>query len=50
MTISRNVLYLIIGALVVVTAVVAYNLHQERQKKTGIEISVGERGISIEKK
>lgn len=50
MTISRNTLFLIIGALAVVTAVVGYQLYQERQKKTGIEISVGERGISIEKK
>jgi len=48
MTISRNALYLIIGALVVVTAVVGYQLYQERQKKAGIEISVGDRGISIE--
>jgi hypothetical protein len=50
MTISRNVLYLIVGALAVVTAVIGYQLYQERQKKTGLEISVGERGISIEKK
>jgi len=33
MTISRNALYLIIGALVVVTAVVGYQLYQERQKR-----------------
>ena len=45
-----HALYLIIGALVVVTAVVGYQLYQERQKKAGIEISVGDRGISIEKK
>ena len=47
---NRNTLYLVIGALVVVTVVIGYQLYQERQKKTGIEISVGERGISIEKK
>jgi hypothetical protein len=47
---NRNVLYLIIGALVVATAVFSYQLYQERQKTTGIEINVGERGISIEKK
>jgi hypothetical protein len=50
MIISRNVLYGIIAVLAVVTAVVGYQLYQERQKKSGIDISIGERGISIEKK
>lgn len=47
---NRNILYLVIGALAIAAAVVGYQLYQERQKTTGIEISVGERGISIEKK
>jgi predicted negative regulator of RcsB-dependent stress response len=47
---KRNVLYLVIGVLVVVTVVIGYQLYQERQKTTGVEISVGQRGISIEKK
>ena len=46
---SRNILFLIIGALVVVVAVLGYQFYQERQK-TGIEINVGKSGISIEKK
>ena len=50
MTIGRNTLYLIIGALVIVGAVLGYQLYQEKQKKTGLDISIGERGISIEKK
>ena len=49
-TMSRNVLYLIIAVLAVGSAVVGYQLYQERQKTTGIAISVGDRGISIEKK
>jgi hypothetical protein len=40
----------VIGALVVVTVVIGYQLYQERQKTTGIEINVGKSGISIEKK
>ena len=48
-SVNRNVLYLIIGALVVATAVFGYQLYQERQK-TGIDISIGDKGISIEKK
>ena len=47
---KRNVLYLVIGVLVVVTVVIGYQLYQERQKTTGIEINVGKTGISIEKK
>ena len=47
---NRNVLYLVIGALVVAAGVFGYMLYQERQKATGIEINVGKSGISIEKK
>jgi len=47
---NRNVLYLIIGALVVATVVFGFQLYQERQKTTGIEINVGKSGVSIEKK
>jgi len=47
---NRNVLYLIICALVAVAAVLGYQLYQERQKTTGIEINIGKGGISIEKK
>jgi len=48
---NRNVLYLIIGALIVAIAVFGYQLYQERQKTTGsIDINIGKSGISIEKK
>jgi predicted negative regulator of RcsB-dependent stress response len=47
---KRNTLYLIIGALVIATAVVGYQLYQERQKPKGLQINLGEKGISIEKK
>jgi len=47
---NRNVLYLVIGVLAVVAVVFGYQLYQERQKTTGVEISIGDRGISIEKK
>jgi hypothetical protein len=47
---SRNVLRVAIGVLVVVTVVIAYQLYQERQKTTGIDISVDKGRISIEKK
>jgi hypothetical protein len=47
---SRNILYAVVGALAVVSTIFAYKLYQERQKSTGIEINVGKSGISIEKK
>lgn len=47
---NRNILYLVIGALAAVGVVLGYQFYQERQKTTGVEISIGERGISIEKK
>ena len=47
---NRNVLYLVVGVLVITAGVFGYMLYQERQKTTGIEINVGKSGISIEKK
>jgi hypothetical protein len=47
---NRNLLYLVIAVLAVASAAFGFQLYQERQKLTGIEINVGERGISIEKK
>ncbi len=47
---NRNVLYFVIGALVITTLVLSYYFYQERQKTTGIEINVGKSRISIEKK
>ena len=47
---NRNILYGVIAVLAVASAIVGYQLYQERQKTTGVQISVGERGISIEKK
>lgn len=47
--ISRNMLYLVIGGLAVATAVLGYWYYQERQK-TGIDISIGKSGISIDKR
>jgi hypothetical protein len=48
--VNRNMLYLIIGVLAVAAAVFGYQLYQERQQTTGIEINIGKSGITIEKK
>ena len=47
---NHNVLYLVIGALAVIAGLLGYQSYQEQQKPTGVEISVGEHGISIEKR
>ena len=47
---SRNALYFVVGALLVVAIVVGYLLYQERQKSSGIDINVGKSGISVETK
>ena len=49
-TMNRNVLYLVIGALAAAAGVFGYQLYQERQKTSGVEINVDKSGISIEKK
>ncbi len=50
MTMNRNTLLVIIGVLAIAAAIFGYQLYQERQKTSGIEINVGKGGISIEKK
>lgn len=45
-----NILYLAIGALVVVAAVLGYQLYQDRKEPKGVQLNIGERGISLEKK
>jgi RsiW-degrading membrane proteinase PrsW (M82 family) len=47
---NRNHLYLVIGALTVAVVVLSYLFYQERQKTTGVDITVGKSGISIEAK
>jgi hypothetical protein len=45
-TVNRNTLYLLIGLLVLGLIVLGYLYYQE--SRSGIDISIGEQGISIE--
>ncbi len=45
-----NILYLAIGALVVVVAVLGYQLYQDRHPPEGLDIRVGPGGLSIQGK
>ena len=45
---NRNILYLVIGALVVAVGVLGYQLYQERKEPSGVHIKIGP--LSIEGK
>jgi predicted negative regulator of RcsB-dependent stress response len=47
---NRNVMYLIIGALVVVVGVLGYQLYQARKQPEGVQINVGPDGLKIQGK
>ncbi len=46
----NNMLYLVIGALAVVAAVLGYNLYKEKKQPDGVQINIGPGGLTIEKK
>ena len=47
---NRNVLYFIIGALVVALRVLGYNLYQAKKEPEGLQINVGPNGLKIQNK
>jgi hypothetical protein len=47
---NRNVLYAAIGALVIVAAVLGYNLYQAKKQPEGLQINVGPDGLKIQSK
>jgi hypothetical protein len=47
---NKNVLYLIIGVLVVAVAVLGFNLYQARKQPEGLQINVGPDGLKIQSK
>ncbi len=47
---NRNFLYAIIGALAVATAVFGYQSYKAQQEPSGVQISIGENGLSITEK
>jgi hypothetical protein len=47
---NRNLLFLIIGALVVVVGVLSYNLYQDKRQPEGLQINVGPNGLKIQGK
>jgi hypothetical protein len=47
---NRNVMFLIIGALIVGIGVLGYNLYQAKKEPQGLQINVGPNGLKIENK
>jgi hypothetical protein len=50
MPVNRNLLFMIIGALVVVVGVLSYNLYQDRKQPEGLQINVGPNGLKVQGK
>jgi hypothetical protein len=47
---NRNILFLIIGALLVGMGVLGYNLYQAKKEPSGVQINVGPDGLKIQSK
>lgn len=47
---NRNLLFLVIGALIVAVSVLGYNLYQAKKPPDGIQINLGPGGVKIESK
>jgi hypothetical protein len=47
---NRNILFLIIGALIVAVGVLGYNLYQTKKEPDGVQINLGPNGLKIQNK
>ena len=47
---SRNLMFLIIGALIVAVGVLGYSLYQSKKEPDGLQINVGPGGVKIQSK
>lgn len=50
MPISRNILFLIIGGLIVAVAALGYKVYQDHKEPKGVQLNIGPAGVSVEKK
>jgi hypothetical protein len=47
---NRNVLSLAVGALAVCVVILGYKVYQDNRQPKGVQINIGQGGISVEKK
>ena len=45
-----NIVYLVVGALVVVVVILGYQLYQDRKQPEGVRIDLGPNGLTIQGK
>lgn len=50
MPISRNILFLIVGALVVAVGALSWKVYEDNKEPKGVQLNIGPGGISVEKK
>jgi len=50
MPISRNWLFLLIGALIVAVAALGFKVYQDHREPKGVQLNFGPSGISVQKK
>jgi len=47
---NRNVLFLVIGALCAIVAILSYKIYDDNREPKGVQLNIGPNGISVEKK
>ncbi|MCA6121491.1 hypothetical protein J6500_06165 [Bradyrhizobium sp. WSM 1704] len=47
---NRNVLYLVIGGLILIVGLLGYKLHEANRQPEGLQINVGPDGLKIQNK
>ena len=47
---NRNVLSVAVGALAVCVVILGYKVYQDNKQPKGVQITVGQNGLSVEKK
>ena len=50
MATNRNVLFLVIGALCAIVAILSYKIYEDHREPKGVQLNIGPNGISLEKK
>ena len=50
MPINRNMLFLAVGALCVVVAILAFKVYDDNREPKGVRVNIGPSGISVHKK
>lgn len=50
MAINRNILFVLVGALLVGVGVLSYALYEEKKEPSGVQINLGPGGLKIQNK